>query len=321
MAMHRSVISVVIVNRDTRELLRECLDALAAQVGAPDFEVIVVDNGSGDGSIEMVSAEYPSVQLIANDDNAGYAHANNQGIATSDGTSVLLLNSDAVLSPGAMCELSTFMGARPRVGAVGVKLHNTDGSLQRLSRGRALSLGSAFNQLLLLSNIFPGVRVLRGFHVEGDFGEPEPIGWVSTACALFRREALDEVGWMQESLVTYGTDIDLCQRVGRAGWHVYSLPTDVVHHGGASFPDGARSTMWFRSLHTLFAHDNGRLATGVFDVLVAIGFTLRAVAHLALSTVRKDAPRRTRATAAWETARAAGKMVFSAPENSTVPPG
>lgn len=225
-------VSVVVVSYNTRDLLERCLLSVQAQ---PELGVhtIVVDNGSGDGSTELVRERFASVQLHELRENVGFARANNVGFEHCRGDYVLLLNSDAFLEPGALGELLAAAARHPRAGAVGARLHNVDGTLQRSAwpfpRGGRLMLEAVGLH-----------RPLRRLGLIEDLGtwehdEERCVDFVIGACLLLRMDAVAEVGGFDEAFWLYGEEADLQRRMAARGWEVVFTPAAVATHvGGAS---------------------------------------------------------------------------------------
>lgn len=225
-------LSVLIVNWNTRDALAACLRALPDALAPVSSEVIVVDNGSSDGSPETVRAHFPWVRLIENGENVGFVHATNQAIAASRGTYLLLLNSDAIAPPGSLARMVSFMEDHPEAGAVAPKLVNPDGSFQA-SYARFPTLVSESFSAFGLNR-----RLWGPYHPSPPpqpNEAPRPVDWAPGACLLLRRSAVEAVGPLDEAFWMYSEDTDLCYRIHRAGWKVYYLPdVEVVHLGGAS---------------------------------------------------------------------------------------
>jgi GT2 family glycosyltransferase len=213
-------VSVVVVNFNRVNLLREALASLAAQVGlgAGQWEVIVVDNGSRDGSAEMVARDFPEVRLLRNTDNKGFCEANNQGIAWAQGEFIALLNNDAVASPGWLAALRAGMDAAPRVGMVASKIlvRNNPQVIDKVghliywdgqNRGRA-----------------------SGARDVGQFEQAEEVLWPDGCAALYRKAMLDEIGGFDEDFFAYADDADLGLRGRLAGWRAWYSPQAVVWH-------------------------------------------------------------------------------------------
>jgi len=224
-------LSIIIVNWNAADLLRQCLQSLRESDDHLEKEIIVIDNASTDGSVEMVRREFPEVRLICNPENMGFAPANNQGIEISQGQYVLLLNSDARILPGALDALVGFLAAHPAVGAVGPALVNPDGSFQ-VSCHPILTPWREFWRLLFLDHLVPLARYpFRRWGYE----DPREVDVIKGACLLLRRQALKQVGLLDEGYFMYSEEMDLCYRLARAGWRIYWVPeARVVHLGGGS---------------------------------------------------------------------------------------
>ena len=224
-------LSVVIVNWNTRELLAQCLHSLIHSLILKDYEIFVVDNASTDHSIQMVQEGFPQVCLVENNENVGFARANNQAIRLSAGRYILLLNSDTIVKPGAIDALIDFMNAHPNAGACGARLLNQNGSLQ-FSCSPEPTLGSEFKRLFHV----PGVRPDGYYPMDfWDQSIPHQVDVILGACLLLRRHTLDKVGLMDEEYFIYSEEVDLCKRIRIAGWKLYWVPQgEVIHLGGQS---------------------------------------------------------------------------------------
>ena len=221
-------LSVVVVCWNVADLLRDCLNSVAAGVRGLAHEIIVVDNASIDGSASMVRFEFPEVRLIANVDNLGFARANNQGIRASQGSHVVLLNSDTVVSPAALAMLVAFMDAHPEAGVVGPRLLRPDGTAQPYAFGGDPTLG-----YLLRRGFYRLLR--RSYLHDWNTNAIQEVDWVSGACLMVRREAIDQAGLLDENIFMYFEDNEWCLRIRHAGWKVYYDPqAAIVHLGGKS---------------------------------------------------------------------------------------
>lgn len=230
-------VSIIIVNWKTPRLLAACLDSLACDPRRQEFEIVVVDNASADGSVEMLAERYGQVKVIANCQNVGFSKACNQAIAIVSGRYVLLLNPDTVVAADAVSTLADFMEANPGCGAVGPKVLNPDGTLQLACRRSFPDPMAAFCRLTYLSRLFPGNRALARYNLT--YADPDAVLEVdalSGACMMVRQEALARVGLLDEDIFMFGEDIDWCWRIKQAGWRVYYVPQAVVYHyhGAAS---------------------------------------------------------------------------------------
>jgi GT2 family glycosyltransferase len=231
--MSGPVLSIVIVNWNTRNLLRSCLQSVKEETNI-SHEVWVVDNGSTDGSPEMVRNEFPDVHLIANSDNKGFAAANNQALPLCTGEYILLLNSDTVVLEGALDSMVAHMHANPNVGGLGCKLLNADGSLQP-SAHRFYSTARSLVENRLAHMVWPKKHANTPLLSFWDHSTVRRVDWVCGAVLMLRREVIREVGLLDDSFFMYGEEIDWQMRMAKAGHQIWFLPTArIVHYGGGS---------------------------------------------------------------------------------------
>jgi len=235
-----SSIAVVIVNYNTREHLRECLAAVLLEATQ---EIIVVDNASTDGSVEMVRACYPSVKLHDNVDNRGYGAAANQAMAACAAEYVLLLNSDTVVHMGALDALKIYLDQHRGVAIVGPRLVNVDGTLQP----SCYAFPGTFKWFLhyeVPGQLIRRVPVLRNYQQRTwPHTDPQPVPWVMGAALAIRREAFEAVGGFEESFFMYCEETDLCYRLQTAGWQVHFAPVATVMHVGQASTKQYRTEM------------------------------------------------------------------------------
>ena len=224
-------IAVAIVSYNTRELLRQCLASLVAQ----SDEVIVFDNASTDGTLEMLRANYPQVTLLASDHNVGYGAAANRMLAACWSDYVLLLNSDTLLQPSALRALQTYLDEHPHVAVVGPRLANVDGSVQVSCFPFPLPL-FALLRATFLGSLVGRVPGLRDCYLPAwPHNQERAVPWVVGAALAIRRPAFNAVGGFDESFFMYSEEVDLCYRLRAAGWRTVFAPvTSVTHLGGAS---------------------------------------------------------------------------------------
>jgi GT2 family glycosyltransferase len=197
--------------------------------------VIVVDNASSDGTVDMLEREYPEADLIANDDNLGFTKGNNQGITAGDGRYVLLLNPDTEVLGDALGEMVAHMEDHPQVGALGPQLLYADGQVQS-SRRRFPSLKTALVESTPLQQRFPSSNLLNRYYMlDRDDQETQDVDWLVGACLMLRGTTLEEVGPLDERFFMYSEEMDWCYRAKGLGWRVVYLPSaQVVHHEGKS---------------------------------------------------------------------------------------
>jgi GT2 family glycosyltransferase len=227
--------SIVIVNYRTDDLLVKCLESLEKVGEFLQFEVIVVDNG-GTVAAGAVREGFPSVRLVTNPENVGFARAANQGIRLSRGRSVLCLNPDTVVHEGALATMVGYLDTHPAVGAAGARLLESDGSLQYSCRRFPGYLTIFFGRYAVLTRFLPGNAASRDYlYLDWDHRSVREVDWVSGACLIVRREVLDSVGGFDEGYFLFVEDMDWCRRIRDAGWSIVYLPDAVVtHHIGAS---------------------------------------------------------------------------------------
>lgn len=280
----RPDLSIVILNFNTREHLRAGLLALLGEgsttVSTPEAaikaEVIVVDNASSDGSAEMVEAAFPWVRLVRSPRNGGFAYGNNQALRTALGReAVLLLNPDAEVSPGALGRLLGALRAHPEAGVVGPRLLRADGSLHLACRRSFPSPLVSFYRLAGLARAFPRSPLFGRYnltHLDPD--QPGEVDSVCGACMLVRREALDQVGGLDERFFMYGEDLDWCWRMREAGWTVRYAPAATVQHqhGGASRTRPVRTTLaFFQAMDLFYRKHYARRYNPAISALVRLG--------------------------------------------------
>lgn len=219
-------LSVILVSYNDRLHLEVCLDSLAEAVRDRETEVVVVDNRSSDGSPELVKKKYPTVRLIENSQNVGFAKACNQGLSQTKGPFVLFLNTDTTVSAETLDLLLEEIRDNPHLGAVGPALATGKGSCQ-VSFGKRVDFFSAFIQKAFLNPYF--ARKLKSDEKKRE------VGWLSAACLLTKREAVEEAGFFDEHFFLYFEDIDLCYRIRKKGWKLIFLPrARMTHIGGTA---------------------------------------------------------------------------------------
>jgi GT2 family glycosyltransferase len=224
-------LSIVIVNWNTGKLLSRCLASVHATLPAGESEVVVVDNASSDASLTGVEQRFPRIRLTRNPRNVGFSRANNQGIRQCEGTHVMLLNPDTEVLPGALDRMLEVLEKDQAVGAVGPRLVNRDGSLQP-SCFPEPTLARELWRLFHLDAIWTRASYpLKGW----DQSTSHEVDVIQGACVLVRREALDQVGLLDEEYFMYSEDYTLSRRLRDAGWRLMWVPTaGVIHLGGQS---------------------------------------------------------------------------------------
>lgn len=276
-------VSICIVSFESRAYLAACLDALYRSAPRRATEVIVVDNGSSDGTAELLRAAYPQVRLIANPDNQGYTRPMNQALRAALGRYRVQLNPDTLPGPGAFDALADFMDANPQVGICTPRVLNRDGTLQLQCRRSEARPWDVFTYFSGLARRFPRDPRFAGYLMTyQDNNRAYPVQAVSGSCMFIRAEVLDEVGYLDERFFAYQEDADFCLQARRAGWQVYYAPVaDVIHFGGEG---GTRvhpyrsALAWHRSYYLYyrknFARDYFFLFNGLMYFLMGLKLLL-----------------------------------------------
>jgi GT2 family glycosyltransferase len=273
----RPDLSVVVVTHNGRELALETLRSAREHAGPISVQWLVADSGSSDGTPEAIERELPDVQ-VTRCRNLGFAHGNNVALAAARGRYILLLNPDVEIARGALADLVSALDVRPALGAASVVQRGSDGSLLPSIRrfpSIARDLGEA-----LFAPRWPALRHVQELDVDyGRYREERPVDWVSGAFLIVRREAIEDVGPMDDRFFLYSEEIDWCYRIRAAGWDIHHLPVmEIIHHCGPYSPERVAEECHSR---ILFArkHFSRRRAAGIRAAL-ALKHALR-VAMLA----------------------------------------
>ncbi len=223
-------LSIVIITWNMRRMLEDLLASILRYTEGITYELIVVDNNSGDGTAAMVRARFPEARLIENDRNRGVAAARNQAFRIAQGRYVVTLDADMVLRENSLQKLVEFMVRTPDAGIVGCKLIFPDGTVQPSARKFPTPSAFLFRRLQFL-HFIRNSRTLRNHEMaDWDRSDTRPVDYVIGACQLIRREAMDRVGLLDEAIFYGPEDIDYCLRMYQHGWKVYYFPhTSIVH--------------------------------------------------------------------------------------------
>ena len=275
-------LSVIIVNWNTKKLLEDCLRSVFKFTKDVSFEVVVVDNGSSDGSQGMVKKKFPQVKLIPNKDNLGFAKANNQGIKISKGKYIFLLNSDAYLIENSFKKLlDDARSLGEKLGAVGPLLLNEDRSIQQ-SVGFFPDLPQILWWMTFIDDL-PGGIFLKPYHVDHDsfYKNQHEVDWITGAAFLIPKKVIDKIGMLDEKIFMYGEDFEWCFRIKKSGFKVYFSPTaKIVHIGGGSV-NKIRTNAFvgeFRGLEYFYKKYKGRFSLQILRLLLKMGTLFRIAA-------------------------------------------
>jgi N-acetylglucosaminyl-diphospho-decaprenol L-rhamnosyltransferase len=283
-------LSVIIVNWNSADYLRACLSSLYRETRGISFEVVVVDNASYDGCEKIIREAFPSARLVESAENLGFARANNLACRYSSGEILLFLNPDTELVGNPLPQLVTHLGTHPSVGAVGVRLLNTDGSVQTSC---VQAFPTIWNQLLdfdLLRRWFPtwdlwGTRSL--FCLDH---QPAEVDAISGACFMVKRSVFEEAGLFGEQYFMYADDLDLSYRIKKAGYSIHCLNhCQVIHHGGKSSAKQGNcfsDVLQRESLGRFFRTTRGRMYSWGYRAATAVIALIRLALVICLMPFR-----------------------------------
>jgi GT2 family glycosyltransferase len=278
-------LTVIILNYNTKDLLRACLQSVFASVTNFQIEVIIADNGSTDGSIQMVRAEFSKAKIIENNANLGFAKGNNIAIRQAIGRYILLLNSDTTVRPDTFDKSIKFMDAHPDVGVMGCKVLLPDGKLHEAARRRFPNPANAFLRLF-------GFRKFSNYNYQNISVDQEmEVDSVVGAYLLVRKEVLDKIGMLDDEFFMYGEDLDFCWRTKQAGYKVMYYPGCEITH----FVYGSSKAVKFKSVR--WAHDAMKIFyrkhyasdhNFFFNQFIYLGITLRMYLVMLVNIFRQN---------------------------------
>lgn len=291
--MTQPSVLVIVVNWNTRDLLRQTLQSLRDAHQFASFTAVVVDNASTDGSADMVDAEFPECRLLRSETNLGFSKANNAAIrAYPDYEYYLLLNSDATVTPDVITGLLDYAVAHPRVAAVGPALKLPTGEYQTGGAGWGPGARHALATYLLLARLsrrFRGLYILQEQYA--DSPSPVLVDWLAGACMLVPKRAFSEIGLLSERYFVYGEDAEWCWRARNAGWEIAYLPYLVATHFYRGSSDTGVPTRpdWFRNLSDAVRVSGSGPNYRMFLVWSVIGYFLRTVVSAPFSARGRQA--------------------------------
>lgn len=300
-------LSIVIVSWNTKDLLEACLNSVFAYPLNEPFDVWVVDNKSKDDTVAMVRSCFPQVELIASEENLGFAGGNNQAMTHCQGDYVLLLNPDTEIKAEALNALVAFMDEHPEAGAAGSRLLNGDGTLQPSCHPMP-TLSREFWRMFYLDALIPyGTYDMKKWDME----QSREVDVLMGASMLLRRAALDKVGLLDEGYFMYSEEVDLCFRLQKAGWLLYWVPqSEVVHYWGQSAKQvlAEMFLQLYKGKLRFFRKHYGWLTVWLYKVVLGLAALLR-LALAPLVWLRKSDQR----TYQLHMARHYGRLLLSLP--------
>jgi GT2 family glycosyltransferase len=254
------MLDIIIVNYESSEFLDRCLRSVYDSSNGIPINVFVQDNSPNNG-IDSVGVTFPQINLKKNRYNMGFARAANRALARGSAPYILLLNPDTMVSDGFFESVLRYIEDNEDTGIVGPKILNLDGTVQGSARSFPTPLTALFGRASLLTKLFPNNRISSTniLTSKSDGRTPMEVDWVSGACILLRRQALNDVGYLDERFFIYWEDTDWCRRMWQKGWKVVYFPqTSVLHHvGGSTRKKPIRSIFEFhKSVYRLFTKYN-----------------------------------------------------------------
>lgn len=284
-------VSIIVVSWNAKEFLRQCLQSIYETIHSVTYEIIVVDNDSSDGSPEMVKKEFPRVKLICTGDNFGFAKGNNIGINHSNGKYLFLINSDVEVKRGCINRMVSFMDKHPEIGLLGPKVQYPDVTLQPSCKSFP-TLWNTACYALALDAILPRSKLFSSYLMRyWRHDKVRPIDVIAGCCWMVRREAVNEVGLLDEEFFMYGEDIDWCRRFWMAGWQVVFFPyAEVIHYGGAS-SSNASIRFYIEMLRAniqYFKKYHSRHAQIVFVLILVLHQVARIMGHSVMSIILRS---------------------------------
>lgn len=284
--------AAVVVNYESGALLRECVESLLADSSAGDAEVVVVDNGSQDGSVDGLREAFPDIAVVTPGRNVGYSGAANRGIAATRAPVVAVFNCDVVVRAGSAAALGTRFVREPDLGALGPAIRDTGGQRYPSARSFPRSVDAVGHALL--GRVMPANRFTRRYRqLDADPSAPRDVDWVSGAAIWLRRDALDAIGGWDEQFFMYAEDADLCWRLRGARWRIaYEPGGEVVHiHGASTARHPYRMIVEHHRSLLRFARKRWTGARSAMLIPAAAVLSVRAGIEM---TVRSFKPRATR---------------------------
>jgi N-acetylglucosaminyl-diphospho-decaprenol L-rhamnosyltransferase len=289
----RPGLDVVIVSYRSRELLRACLESLRANPPSRPMNLVVVDNDSGDGTAELVAADYPDVDLVASSDNLGFAAATNLGARRGSAPYLLALNPDTAVTSGALDRVIEVLESHPEVAVVGPRLERRDGSLDHAAKRSFPTPLSALGHFSGMGRRGDATGPLAAYRAPGV--ESGPVDAVNGAFMLIRRSAFEEAGGFDEGYWMYMEDLDLSYRLAQAGKLSWYEPTALVMHVKGGTVGGPRPTRlnwhFHRGMYRFYRRHYAGQRSPLLNALVYAGIAVKLVVSVAQSAARRSLAR------------------------------
>jgi len=276
------LLSIIIVNWNGQNFLRQCLQSIQLETQEIPYEIIVIDNASTDNSLQLLRNEFPDITLIINNENVGFAKANNQGIAQAKGDYIVLLNPDTEIKKQTLQKMAAYLDKHIDVGIVGPRLMLPNGSIQGGAAGYYPSISTILNYTLGLHALLPN-------HIHGLWLASKQyraveldVDWVAGACLMVRASVVKQVGHLNADYFMYAEDMEFCYRVKLAGWKIRCLPNlSIIHHIGGSIQQQKpqRIDQNISGLDQFYNQFHSRVIVALMHLEGVLAFGLRAVIY------------------------------------------
>ncbi|MFC1711444.1 glycosyltransferase family 2 protein [Patescibacteria group bacterium] len=272
-------LSIIIPSFNTKELLKACLRSIYKETQGISFEIIVVDNASNDSTVNMLKTSFPEVKLIVNQQNLGFAKANNQGLKKALGKNILLLNSDTIILDKAINKCLRFMESKENIDILGCKLLNKDKTTQP-SGGYFPKLRQIFYMMFFIDDLPVLNNFLKAYQVTNKkfYQKTQQLDWVTGAFILLKKQVLDKLNGFDEKFFMYAEEVDLCFRAKKAGYKVWFFnDAKIIHLKGKSSKKGFEKSVLgeFKGLKKFYKKHKPKWELPVLRLLLKIGACLR----------------------------------------------
>lgn len=270
-------ITISIVNTNNRDLLKSCLESIYNNTTEKSFEIIVVDNCSTDGSLEMVHENFPDVKTIENSERRGYGYSNNRAFEVSRGKYVLVLNEDMLVLPGAIDTMLEMMEKDSTIGALGCRLLNGDKTLQHSCSYFPTLFNEIFSNFVPYHLIFPNSR-FRSHMYHWDHTEDREVDVIKGCCMMIPREFIEQHGLFDEQFFLFSDEYDLCKRIKKSGLKVFFTPkSEIIHYGRVTVDrlNTESHLIFLQSLNKYYKKHHGLSYALAVKIVHIIGNTIR----------------------------------------------
>ncbi|EKD49385.1 MAG: hypothetical protein ACD_63C00165G0002 [uncultured bacterium] len=279
------MLSIIILSWNVKNLLRRCLRSVFDKTNDIDFEVFVIDNASSDGSADMVGKEFPKAKLIRNDDNKGFAKANNQAIKLCHGEQIILLNPDTEILDSALAKMVRFLNEHPKAGIVGARLLNLDKTLQVGTARRFPTIGILTTMMLGLHSFLLKKKKYKDYYMlDEKFEHITEVDQVMGASLMAKREVFSKIGALDEKFWIWFEEVDFCKRAKNAEYKVFVLPdAEIIHHKGKSFIQQPKLKKYFQLSKSIIHYASKHFSKFNFIILILLwplGFLQAALVQI-----------------------------------------